>query len=233
VSRYLLYALGEIVLVVIGILIALQVNNLNEQQKDRTKLKIAIHSLQKEIIQDSISISEQLPSYRDTHQLNRSLMDRAYSSTATLDTLIQIMKEEFPVYWISSLPFNQNTFDNLKSAGTFELVPDQIKLALSDYYTTILWNKGITDLYTDQYRTHLDDFVSRYSMVGRIHHPNYKNSFLFNASWEHIDAADFTPRVTVVLGAYDVMYKSEIARLEALQEKIRAILPLLTPYLDD
>ena len=177
VSRYLLYALGEIVLVVIGILIALQVNNLNEQQKDRTKLKIAIQSLQKEIIQDSILISEQLPYYRDIHHLNRSLMDKAYSSTATLDTLIQIMKEEFPIYWISNLPFNQNTFDNLKSAGTFELLPDQIKLALSDYYTTILWNKGITDLYTDQYRTHLDDFVSRYSMVGRIHHPNYKNQF--------------------------------------------------------
>lgn len=32
-SKYLLYAIGEIVLVVIGILIALQVNNINEQRK--------------------------------------------------------------------------------------------------------------------------------------------------------------------------------------------------------
>ncbi len=34
VSRYLLYALGEILLVVIGILIALQVDNWNEERKD-------------------------------------------------------------------------------------------------------------------------------------------------------------------------------------------------------
>ncbi len=30
-SKYLIYAIGEIILVVIGILIALQINNLNEQ----------------------------------------------------------------------------------------------------------------------------------------------------------------------------------------------------------
>lgn len=34
-GKYLTYALGEIVLVVIGILIALQINNMNEQRKDR------------------------------------------------------------------------------------------------------------------------------------------------------------------------------------------------------
>ncbi|WP_019669902.1 DUF6090 family protein [Eudoraea adriatica] len=37
VSKYLLYAIGEIVLVVIGILIALQINNWNENKKDIAK----------------------------------------------------------------------------------------------------------------------------------------------------------------------------------------------------
>ena len=36
-SKYLLYAIGEIVLVVIGILIALQINNWSEQQKTKQK----------------------------------------------------------------------------------------------------------------------------------------------------------------------------------------------------
>ena len=38
VSKYLIYAFGEIVLVVIGILIALQINNWNEQQKQNSIL---------------------------------------------------------------------------------------------------------------------------------------------------------------------------------------------------
>lgn len=34
-SKYLLYAIGEIALVMIGILLALQVNNWNEESKER------------------------------------------------------------------------------------------------------------------------------------------------------------------------------------------------------
>ena len=35
ISSYLFYAIGEIALVMIGILLALQVNNWNEQRKNR------------------------------------------------------------------------------------------------------------------------------------------------------------------------------------------------------
>ena len=36
-SKYLLYAIGEIILVVIGILIAIQLNDFNEDRKERKK----------------------------------------------------------------------------------------------------------------------------------------------------------------------------------------------------
>ena len=36
-SKYLLYAIGEIILVVVGILIALQINNSNDQRIEKTK----------------------------------------------------------------------------------------------------------------------------------------------------------------------------------------------------
>tara|TARA_B100000497_G_C7675413_1_gene407980 strand:- start:329 stop:1018 length:690 start_codon:yes stop_codon:yes gene_type:complete len=44
-SRYLLYAFGEIFLVVIGILIALQINNWNEWRRDRTKEKQVLNEI--------------------------------------------------------------------------------------------------------------------------------------------------------------------------------------------
>jgi hypothetical protein len=44
-SKYLLYAVGEIILVVIGILIALQINNWNEERKERQSEKQILLSL--------------------------------------------------------------------------------------------------------------------------------------------------------------------------------------------
>ena len=43
-SKYLLYAIGEILLVVVGILIALQINNSNESRKIRNQ---EVHYLKK------------------------------------------------------------------------------------------------------------------------------------------------------------------------------------------
>ena len=55
-GRYLKYAIGEIILVVIGILIALQINNWNEAKKDRsTEVKLL-----KELREDLIKTKEDL-----------------------------------------------------------------------------------------------------------------------------------------------------------------------------
>lgn len=44
-ARYFKYAIGEIILVVIGILIALQINNWNTQKKEEQKEIVYIKSL--------------------------------------------------------------------------------------------------------------------------------------------------------------------------------------------
>ena len=44
-GKYLKYAIGEIVLVVIGILIALQINNWNENRKEKQQEKAILYQL--------------------------------------------------------------------------------------------------------------------------------------------------------------------------------------------
>ena len=44
-GKYLKYAIGEIVLVVLGILIALQINNWNELNKERASEKIILNEI--------------------------------------------------------------------------------------------------------------------------------------------------------------------------------------------
>lgn len=51
-GRYLLYAIGEIALVMIGILLALQVNNWNEARKDKQQTVQYLTSLRSDLIED-------------------------------------------------------------------------------------------------------------------------------------------------------------------------------------
>ena len=48
-TKYLLYAVGEIILVVIGILIALSINNRNDFRKDRLAEKLLLENLVKDL----------------------------------------------------------------------------------------------------------------------------------------------------------------------------------------
>lgn len=59
-GKYLKYAIGEIVLVVIGILIALQINNWNEQRKDRIKEKVVLKKLQEDYEANLIQLEEKM-----------------------------------------------------------------------------------------------------------------------------------------------------------------------------
>lgn len=52
IGKYLKYALGEIILVMLGILLALQVNNRNENRKDREKEKVILSELNKDFEQN-------------------------------------------------------------------------------------------------------------------------------------------------------------------------------------
>lgn len=59
-SKYLLYAFGEIVLVVIGILIALQINNLNSYESQRSAEKEYLVSLKAEFENNLTKVNESI-----------------------------------------------------------------------------------------------------------------------------------------------------------------------------
>lgn len=231
-SNYLLYAIGEIILVVIGILIALSINNWNEKRKENIKLKTALQSVYNDLVIDSLLITKALPGVNTRLTATNSLITRSYATTTNLDSLINIMKNEFPVRWYSSPAYNTNTFSNLKSTGVFDILPDTIKNPLSKYYTVMQSSQDFNEKTLAQYRIHLDDFVKKYNIIGRLYDENYYNSYLYNHTWTNIDSKDFTPRVAVMLASYRVLYAGAQTELETNQKNIRELLPLLQPYLN-
>ena len=62
ISNYIIYAFGEIFLVVIGILIALQINNWNEERKDRIQEQKILALLREEFISNLNQIESKIKS---------------------------------------------------------------------------------------------------------------------------------------------------------------------------
>ena len=58
-SKYLLYAIGEIVLVVIGILLALNINNRNQQQINDAEITSILKEIQQDLVSD-VELSKQI-----------------------------------------------------------------------------------------------------------------------------------------------------------------------------
>lgn len=75
VTQYLAYALGEIFLVVIGILIALQINNANEARKARISEKAVLNNLIQDLRADSLSFTENLASLTKINNLHEVLYE--------------------------------------------------------------------------------------------------------------------------------------------------------------
>ncbi len=71
-SKYFKYALGEIILVVIGILIALQINNWNEDKKIQNNITTSLNLLKDEIEINKMSIS----SVKDYHIMIRDTLQK-------------------------------------------------------------------------------------------------------------------------------------------------------------
>ena len=146
ISKYFLYAIGEIILVVIGILIALQINNQNDLRKTRIK---EIHYLKNIKTDLKINILE-LDGYVKTRTQS---IEAANTIIAHIEGEKIIDMEEFnalavPIYNWQKFHQNNNTFQELVSSGNLALISnDSIKNMLLDIETLYKKLKSEEDHY--------------------------------------------------------------------------------------
>ncbi len=74
-SSYLAYAVGEIFPVVIGILIALQINNGNEAYKAKQSEQVVLHNLVQDLKAKSLSFNDNLTILSKTNNLHQVLYE--------------------------------------------------------------------------------------------------------------------------------------------------------------
>ena len=159
-SKYLLYAVGEIVLVVIGILIALQINNWNEESKKQDVIKSQLQNLMTSLKSDSSmwKVVTNLSEFRSSSF--EYLLEKANQS---FEVLPNLPKSDSSLYWqgpypdpdITDIDFIRKSFswfskgfqsvtidrtamNEINNLGLFsEIKNNQLKAKIHDYYMFI------------------------------------------------------------------------------------------------
>ncbi|WP_299159364.1 DUF6090 family protein [uncultured Eudoraea sp.] len=178
-SKYLLYAIGEIILVVIGILIALSINNWNENKKTQNQLSLILYNL----IEDLNDDLEYLYDEVELHEFRISCFQYLLEKSDIKKFEFNRLPKQSDTWWQGAYPdtinlkyaekcvmasvydYNVNiqtsSIDEMKNLGIFSNIKNNaLKKAINKYYGFMPqirqdWNR---DLITDWRKFLLENY---------------------------------------------------------------------------
>ncbi|MFY0630275.1 MAG: hypothetical protein JXR05_07825 [Flavobacteriaceae bacterium] len=162
-GKYFKYAIGEIALVMIGILLALQVNNWNQERINEQKAIGYLNNLIEDIKSDILYYNGNINNYKIWLSNNKRLLINDDYKMLEGDSIIRLVAGYYEVDRTSS-----QTYEKIKNAGLIEaLGSEDVNKAINDYYnaersyyqTMLRWDKDFSDkdvnfwFYNDNYES--------------------------------------------------------------------------------
>ncbi|WP_445383632.1 DUF6090 family protein [Robiginitalea sp. IMCC43444] len=176
VSKYLLYAVGEILLVVIGILIALQIDNWNELRKETLKERALLRELQANLETNVENLESDIKIQITGASAIHFLLDHLDNKRAYIDTLDYLFQE---ADYVPEAVLSSSAFETLKSSGLGLVGNDSLRKGIIDLFEVKypylmqetrrledqLWTTTSVPLYQRYFRR---------EATGRAHPTNYE-----------------------------------------------------------
>ena len=229
--KYLKYAIGEIILVMIGILLALQVNNWNEYKKAKEKETHALN----EIISDLDHNIQQLTDIkiRKINSLN--------SAKNSLNIIIDVLENK-KAYNDSLIPhftsilgypdpdIKTSGYESLTSIGMDLISDNKLRSEIGMYYTSHILdlNGAYNELRDDFYHYILD--YSRFLFKGGAYNKKYNRNIMIPIDYEKLkENHGFIESIKI----YATVYKGfDNMTIESI-ESAKALKQNITDYLND
>ena len=130
--KYFKYGIGEIVLVVLGILIALQINNWNEN-RNISKIELALLANLKNDINSDILHFQRVDSVYAKNEANLEMAIKLFSKAKTIKDIYYL--DSLCKYWLLDLIFNHYTYDEMLSLSIgYSMKNKELQKLIADYY---------------------------------------------------------------------------------------------------
>lgn len=163
--NYILYAIGEIILVVIGIIIALQLNNWNDERKEAFEARKLLQNLQEELAQDSIRINQMLVFEKELLGSSEQLF-RAHSGEDVSKEYDTLLGRSFRyAIFTPRQEYSDEIFKELTAKNFFDHFQHRnLKDSIRNYYSQMVFMNQYT-LGTDQFTTDLGESLANYYQI--------------------------------------------------------------------
>ena len=190
--KYIRYAIGEVILVVIGILIALQVNNLNEERKFKIEQKTFLDGLKNELELDTINFRVRIDMYEKRIALIQEARILMLKKKLD-DTQKKVFRDAvLKMYRLTPINKNINRHDNKISDGIIQ--NDELKNIILDYLSKSKFyqdlqsalNNKLKDIYTSKVSNYIglnfddEDIPFTYDLASLNNNIDIQNVFFFS-----------------------------------------------------
>lgn len=161
VGKYLLYAIGEIALVMIGILLALQVNTWNQNSKDNEKKQLYLINLVKDLQSQKSNIEDQLRFENRFDSVGRQCL-KFYSDLQNPLAIDSIRHSLSQLNRKKTFSVVEVTFQDLKSTGNLSLFKgDSLKYEIGNYYQQLSHIAKIVDSNNKSFKNDYGAFITK------------------------------------------------------------------------
>ena len=158
-SKYLLYAFGEIILVVIGILIALQINNWNEERKNANLEKDYLISISADLENLTFNAQtiyvDQFDEKIENLLFAKKYIEEPFAIVDTLQFINTVSKgaASFSGFYL----VDDEAYQELVSTGNLRLISnDSLRKDLSEFYTDMKVQAELSKRYNTEYGNYIN-----------------------------------------------------------------------------
>ncbi|PIB29181.1 hypothetical protein BFP77_07170 [Maribacter sp. 4U21] len=164
-GKYLKYAIGEIILVVIGILIALQINDWNDQRKDNVKEQEILKRLRKEFTANRVQLLEKTKNKKDINKkCSRLLTFYNEPEKAELDSIFAYLGSVIPT-----------TFDPIQNdlvrSGNIEIIKsEELKGLLIHWSTDVVQLREVEQMFLRYWELQFSNYLNEIGIARDFGH---------------------------------------------------------------
>ncbi|MFL0353979.1 DUF6090 family protein [Xanthomarina sp. GH4-25] len=229
-GKYVKYAIGEIILVVIGILIALQINNWNEARKSEDIRNNYYKQVLQDLAKDYKTINNQIKTLNSNIALYNEFV-AAFPNQKNPEAIV--MSAAKLNYTFAYLQFNSNTIETLQTTGDIKLLPSEIRNKLIDLKN--MQNNTIAQAYGNN-----DNFIKEFLSAIKLGYS--PNTLLLkgaspqsNQLYTDLKVANNFSEIALILnaayGLKDFTERDQLKGFQAIIENINTLFTLINKEL--